>query len=49
MKITRGGVLENPPQFDFPDELSDRVQDEFKPIRGLCGDQSCRNHTNNRR
>ena len=36
MKITRGGVFENPPQFDFSDELSDGMEDQFKPIRAFA-------------
>ena len=36
MKITRGGVFENPPQFDFLDELSDGEQDQVKPIRAFA-------------
>jgi hypothetical protein len=36
MKIMRGGVVENPPQFDFSDELAEGMQDQFKPIRAFA-------------
>jgi hypothetical protein len=36
MKITRGGVLENPPQYDFPDEVFSAMQDQFKPVRAFA-------------
>ena len=36
MKITRGGVLENPPQYEFPDEAFSAMQDQFKPIRAFA-------------
>ena len=36
MKIMRGGVLENPPQFDFSDELAEGIEDQFKPIRAFA-------------
>jgi hypothetical protein len=32
----RGGVLENPPQFDFSDELAEGIEDQFKPIRAFA-------------
>jgi hypothetical protein len=36
MKITKGGVFENPPPFEFPDEVFSGMQDQFKPIRAFA-------------
>jgi hypothetical protein len=36
MKIARGGVLENPPQFEFSDEQFSAMQDQFKAIRAFA-------------